>query len=308
MTDSSAVSTPNTVSSELLVSVLIPTYNHSHYIDRTLETVFEQQTSFNFEVIVRDDASTDGTQEKLMNFQALYPETLRVLYNGSNAGSRHFFTDVLPLARGQLLAYCDGDDYWLDSKKLEKQVTQLLHSPTLSCVATDVMYEYNAGLHDSHFKRKSQLFKSGDWCALDNLVTSSLVFRRFAALETQAFLAAPFGDVLLKTLLLMEGDILYDGTFVSAVHRIHSQGEYNGRPLFERDQLTLFSRIVAAREAAIAYGRIETAELVGIAVRDYCRSLDRETAIRSLSSVHRQTGLTTQWWNWIRRHFVNHRK
>lgn len=110
-----------------LVSVLCTTYNHIKYIDYTLRGFLLQRTSFPFEIIIHDDASTDGTREKLIEYQEKYPGIIRTILQTDNQYSqgKQLFPIPAKIARGQYCALCDGDDFWIDEEKLSRQIHAL---------------------------------------------------------------------------------------------------------------------------------------------------------------------------------------
>lgn len=118
------------------VSVLCQTFNHAAFIGDALSSIVMQKTSFPFEVIVHDDASTDGTAEIVREFAARYPGIVRTVMQQSNLYSRGVRGMVakflLPLARGEYWIVCDGDDYFTDEHKLQKQVSFLDERPDCS--------------------------------------------------------------------------------------------------------------------------------------------------------------------------------
>ena len=106
------------------VSITCAAYNHEAYIRETLDGFLMQQTSFPFEIIVHDDASTDGTTEIIREYQDKYPDVIIPVFQSENQYqqgvnvSKEF---VYPLIRGEYTAICEGDDYWTDPMKLQKQ-------------------------------------------------------------------------------------------------------------------------------------------------------------------------------------------
>lgn len=108
------------------VSVCVIAYNHEHYIVQCLESILRQRTSFDFEVLVRDDASTDGTRRVLQAYKERYPDRVRLVLERKNTWNDPDCKPVIgrilaPLARGRYLASCEGDDYWTDDTKLQRQ-------------------------------------------------------------------------------------------------------------------------------------------------------------------------------------------
>lgn len=108
-----------------LVSVLCQAYNHGKYIEQCLNGILMQKTSFPFEVLVHDDASTDDTADVVREFELRYPEIIKPIYQTVNQYSQKkkvFSRIQLPRATGKYIAICEGDDYWTDPGKLQKQV------------------------------------------------------------------------------------------------------------------------------------------------------------------------------------------
>ncbi len=111
------------------VSVLVATYNQEKYIAKTLQSVANQKTDFEYEVIVGDDASKDSTGKIVEEFGKKYPDIIRPVVREKNIGAYRNFLDLLGRAKGEYLALLEGDDYWIDEEKLQKQVTFLDSHP-----------------------------------------------------------------------------------------------------------------------------------------------------------------------------------
>ena len=130
--------------SQPLVSIVCDTYNHAPYIRRALDGFLCQQTDFPFEIIVHDDASTDGTADIIRTYEAAHPDLFRCVYRTENMFSKdpkileHY---VFPLARGKYTAICEGDDYWTSPDKLQKQISYMEAHPdcTLCVCAADLV-------------------------------------------------------------------------------------------------------------------------------------------------------------------------
>jgi len=126
-----------------LVSVLCPTYKHVQYIRKCLDSILSQETSFRVEVIVRDDASTDGTTEILREYQTAYPDLVKCIFETENQYVKGI--RALPVlvrhATGKYVALCEGDDYWCDNDKLEQQVAMLEQNPNCFMCAAKTRIE-----------------------------------------------------------------------------------------------------------------------------------------------------------------------
>ena len=124
-----------------IVSIVCTTFNQKDFIKDTLEGFLIQQTSFPFEIIVHDDASTDGTTEIIKEYENRYPIIIKTIYQTENQYSKkvdisNFF--LYPKINGKYIALCEGDDYWTDPLKLQKQVDFLENNKDYGLVFTDI--------------------------------------------------------------------------------------------------------------------------------------------------------------------------
>ena len=111
---------------EPVVSILCPTYQHVDFIEDALRGFLGQDTHFPFEILVRDDASTDGTAEIVRDYAERYPNIIRAVLETENQYPKVKPLQVLlPMALGQFIAFCEGDDYWTDAYHLQRSVSVL---------------------------------------------------------------------------------------------------------------------------------------------------------------------------------------
>ena len=108
-----------------LLSVLIISYNHEQYIRQTLDSVIGQKTTFPFEIVIGDDASPDATRAICLEYAEKYPDLVRVMPETKNLGVVPNYIRTLEACEGQFIAHLDGDDYWIDPMKLQKQIDRL---------------------------------------------------------------------------------------------------------------------------------------------------------------------------------------
>lgn len=107
---------------EYKVSVIVPTYNHENYISQALESILSQKVTFPIEILIGDDCSTDKTCEIIKEYKSKYPDLIRLFLHEKNVGATKNAYELLMNARGKYLATLEGDDYWIDDYKLQKQV------------------------------------------------------------------------------------------------------------------------------------------------------------------------------------------
>jgi glycosyltransferase involved in cell wall biosynthesis len=122
--------------SQPLVSVVMLTYNHAPYIKQSIDSILQQQVEFGVELVIGEDCSTDGTAEYVQAVAKQYPAHVRLITSPTNVGARKNGERTARACRGQYIAYCEGDDYWNDMKKLARQVAFLADRPDYSMVHT----------------------------------------------------------------------------------------------------------------------------------------------------------------------------
>ncbi len=227
------------------VSVLVTAYEHERYIAQALDGILEQDVDFSFEVLVGDDASTDGTRAVIAEYARAHPQTIRTFLPDTNLGlgGKAIFAELVERARGDFLAVLDGDDFWIEAGKLRRQVSYLEEHPECSMCFHEVLCRYEdgsrpdvpfTGVHDPAEVDMHQLldgFQMG---------SCSPVFRRAAISPLPSwYFGVPWGDGPLYLLAAERGAIRYLPD-VMAVYRIHDHGMYRG--LSRRRALELRAR------------------------------------------------------------------
>ena len=137
-----------------LVSIVCITYNHEPYLRQALDGFLMQKTSFAYEIVLAEDCSTDNTRKICEEYAAKYPGIIHYIWSDNNVGAVENEARALRVARGEYIALCEGDDYWTDSMKLQKQVAFMESHPKYSVTfhrykihyqGTDTWQEDNAG-------------------------------------------------------------------------------------------------------------------------------------------------------------------
>ncbi len=133
---------------KILVSIRCLVYNHEPYLRQCLEGFVMQRTNFRFEAIVHDDASTDGSAAIIREYAEKYPDIIKPIYETENQYSKHdgALTRIMNAAcRGKYIAMCEGDDYWIDPLKLQKQVDWLEKHPDCNLVFSNAYIHFEDG-------------------------------------------------------------------------------------------------------------------------------------------------------------------
>lgn len=115
-----------------LLSIITITYNHESFIAKTIEGVLMQRVNFSIEFIIAEDCSTDNTLGIIVEYQKKYPDLIKVITSESNVGAVLNERRAMLAAKGKYIAFCEGDDYWTDPFKLQKQVDFLEQNPDYS--------------------------------------------------------------------------------------------------------------------------------------------------------------------------------
>ena len=139
-----------------VVSVVMITYNHEPYIRQAIDSILCQKADFEFELVIGEDCSIDKTREICFEYQNLHPDKVRVLWSDRNLNSIGLSNEqrTIDCCRGEYLAFCEGDDYWTDPQKLQKQVDLIREKKAVMCVAfTDWKYPDGRIVH-SIYKNK----------------------------------------------------------------------------------------------------------------------------------------------------------
>ena len=125
-----------------VLSVMIITYNHASFIAQALDGVLSQKIDFKLEIVIGEDCSTDGTREIVIDYQKRYPQLVRVLLPEINIGAMPNLIATMAACRGEFIAILEGDDYWTDPTKLQRQVNALRANPNCSMCFHDAQIVY----------------------------------------------------------------------------------------------------------------------------------------------------------------------
>jgi glycosyltransferase involved in cell wall biosynthesis len=210
------------------VSVLLVTYNHGPWIAQAIESVLMQQTDFEYEVLISEDCSTDSTRDIVIDYQARYPDKIRLLLSEHNLNDNSVLVRGIRAARGEYVAYLDGDDYWISPHKLQKQVQFLEGHPECSMCFHECAFLRDERLHAGPTRTSIKLFSLTDLLERNFVKFCSVMFRLAAVRNVPDwYTGCVFGDWPLYILLSQQGmaGCLPDRL---AVYRIHSGGLWSG--------------------------------------------------------------------------------
>lgn len=172
---------------QLMVSIQCLVYNHEPYLRQCLDGIVMQKTNFRFEAIVHDDCSADGSRKIIEEYAAKYPDIIKPIYETENQYSKHdgsLRRIVYAQLQGKYIAICEGDDYWIDQNKLQKQVDVLEAEPDCSFCYTGFINVNENGqeIRRANYEHLMDVSHSGDILIdlLDGnfIMTCTTCFRR----------------------------------------------------------------------------------------------------------------------------------
>ena len=207
-----------------LVSVNIITYNHVKYIEQTLEGVLKQQVNFLFDIVICDDYSTDGTRDILIVYEKEFPDKIKLRFRDKNIGLKNNYFDNINACEGKYVAICEGDDFWTDEKKLQKQISFLENHPAYSMCFHSALevHEYKDQTTTSNiFSKLEERLYTGEEILSNWLIpTASVVFRKDTSFSFKFINRFLFYDIILF-LRLCESGKAYCMNQVMCVYRRH---------------------------------------------------------------------------------------
>jgi len=210
---------------QLKVSVLIITYNHEKYISETIQGVLLQKTNFDYDVVIGEDCSTDNTREIILKYKQLYPNVIKMLLHKKNIGAMANQIAVLSECTGKYIAICEGDDYWSDYLKLQKQVDFLDNNPECSLVCHSIMDEIGSRLNTRQIVDVNRYLTNEEIIIARGMITPtlSIVFRR-KHLENlpKWVVTSPVGDIPLVFYLMTKGKVFCFKDIMGVYRKYHA--------------------------------------------------------------------------------------
>ena len=200
----------------VMVSIICNTFNHEKYVADALESFVNQKTNFEYEILVYDDASTDSTQAIIRKYEEKYPHLIKPVYQTVNQYSQGLRPghQNRQRASGKYVAMCEGDDYWIDPEKIQKQVDYMEQHPECTFCFSNGYVSYDNELKidrpivpwdaNAILKEDSQDYNAGELELIGYIPTASFMYRRalpFLPVEEGSFM----GDAYMKLSMTSHG-------------------------------------------------------------------------------------------------------
>lgn len=228
-----------------IVSICTTTYNHEKYISEALDSFLMQETNFSFEIIVRDDASTDSTAEIIRKYEQKYPNIIKPIYESENGYSKG--VKPLPItinkAKGKYIAICEGDDYWIDTKKLQIQKDFLDDNKEYVISYTSVEAFDENRIIKSYIGGAKKDLTQDELQKATPINTLTTMFRNVIEIFPPEMSSSKYGDLFIWSILGYHGKGKYLPEIKPSRYRIHPKGVHSSASHIDQYDNTLISYV-----------------------------------------------------------------
>ena len=210
---------------QITVSIFLLTYNQKQFIAQTINSILMQKTNFNFQIVIGEDCSADATRSICKTFAEKYSNKIKLLPAlEKNIGLIANYMRTIKACEGKYIAICDGDDYWIDENKLQKQVSFLEDNPNYSIVYSKLKKLFPDGTFKESIQRKLKQAGDFDDLVFENVIPSvTVLFRNrqnISAVPTW-ITNFPYGDWPTYLWILKDGGKIHFMDEITAVYRMH---------------------------------------------------------------------------------------
>lgn len=222
------------------VSICMITYNHQDYLEDAINGVLMQITDFEYELIISNDNSTDNSDIIIKNYlkNHIYKDKVNYINNERNIGMMPNFINTLEKCKGDYVAICEGDDYWIDKYKLQKQVDFLDKNNDFSICFHKIKTQDKEGIKDDFIENNHKQVTTIYDLAKGNYIHTCSVMYRNNLFEKfpEYFNISPIGDYYLHLLNSQYGKI-YCFDDIMAIYRIHDTSYWSSKKQQERENI-----------------------------------------------------------------------
>lgn len=220
--------------SKPLVSFLCTSFNQKDYIEQTIKGFLSQETTFPYEIVIHDDASTDGTQDIIKHYKEKYPNIIKVIIQNENKYSQGISTILLGLAlcNSDYIALCEGDDYWISKQKVERQLKLMMSDPDIMMVVSPGKMEINGKISPNlhcYYGSEVKVMTAQNVLNVPRQFapTASYLIKKECLIKSiEIFNDAPVGDLFMELYAAVTGKLVYHPG-VGSVYRAMAKNSWS---------------------------------------------------------------------------------
>lgn len=228
--------------SEPVVSICCITYNHEKYIEEAIDSFLMQETNFPFEVVIGEDCSTDNTRKIVEKYKENYPNIIKLIVSENNVGMQANGQRTMDACKGEYIAACEGDDYWMDAEKLQIQKDFLESNPEYIICYTDVEAFNENGIIQDYIGGATKDLTADELKKATPINTLTTMYRNIMKDKFSAeFKASKYGDLFIWSILGYYGKGKYLPQIKPARYRVHSGGVHSGTSQIDKYDNTLIT-------------------------------------------------------------------
>lgn len=221
---------------KVYISCICITYNQELYIKDTIDGFLSQKTEYKFEIIIHDDCSTDNTKKILLEYKKKYPSIIKLILQNENQYSKGKRILQIPvkIAHGEYICLCEGDDFWIDEYKIQKQIKKLIENKNINICFTNAYKLYR-----DHTVENNKLIYKEKIFSIDDVILNGGGFMTTATLMLKKDIfnnipywidKVPVGDYFYQILGSIPNGVLYIQD-ITSVYRINSIGSWSNTRL-----------------------------------------------------------------------------
>lgn len=284
-----------------VVSICTITFNHAPFIAQCLDAFLDQLCDFNVEIIIYDDASTDGTSQIVRDYANRFPNIIKPILNDRNLfslGVNPYYAFVFPQARGEFIAICDGDDYWTEPEKLAKQVRVLRSDPSVAITYGRIFGDLGEGKMIDYFAGLERDTMPEELKTSSAINTATTCFRNPFLKAPPPFLRnSPIGDQTVWAIVggMGRGRFLEDLAPVG--YRIHDGGIHSTKTTSTRYYMALVAKTCIAAYHANEGDSAAERRILEQTVRDLTARMGLRRVILHATRrwIGQSIGIATSW-------------
>lgn len=239
------------------VSIACVTYNHENFISETLAAFVKQKTTCKIEVVIGDDSSFDNTSKLINDFLKSHPELFNIVINDTNLGAHENFISVLKRCKGRYIALCDGDDWWTDEEKIQKQFDYLEKNKDVVLTYSSIVERENREISNDFVDQLKYSWTSQDLLHAMPVRTQTVMYRNVLTDYPFEFAIAPTQDLFIWSMLGHYGSAFYDSSIKPTIYNVHGGGTHSQL----NDHLKTMNLIATHYMLYVYYTRIMLFEL-----------------------------------------------